>query len=261
MSAPSFFQLAGQGDLLFWRTNSSSMGEPIRTRKGKLAGKGTHNARLGRVVQVKKRGRGNPLLRAQQERNPFLSMMKRNQKRPREEQKDRELKVYKSRQSVQYRSWWKQGNIKMTVSEDHAPCWAQKDLTVTTKQIQALLTAARTSGGKDERQVQLTCIQQKYWMGTKISTLGGYSSRGTIPAGEGSNQKEGKMGSGYVNLRGKKEKSAEALEGGMRRGRILLKPSGTSGLRLSITRHPYDKTHALFVRQPSAAKSCKKIGR
>jgi hypothetical protein len=149
----------------------------------------------------------------------------------------------------------------MTVSEDHAPCWAHKDLTVTTKQIQALLTAARTSGGKDERQVQLTCIQQKYWMGTKISTLGGYSSRGTIPAGEGSNQKEGKMGSGYVNLRGKKEKSAEALEGGMRRGRILLKPSGTSGLRLSITRHPYDKTHALFVRQPSAAKSCKKIGR
>jgi len=30
------------------------MGEPVRTRKGKLAGRGGHDARLGRVVQVKK---------------------------------------------------------------------------------------------------------------------------------------------------------------------------------------------------------------
>jgi len=57
-------------------------------------------------------------------------------------------------QSVRYRSQWKQGNIKMAVSEDHASCWVHKDLTVTTKQIQALLTAARASGGKDECQVQ-----------------------------------------------------------------------------------------------------------
>jgi len=44
-------------------------------------------------------------------------------------------------QSVRYRSWWKQGNIKMAVSEDHAS--VHKDLTVTTKQFEALLTAAR----------------------------------------------------------------------------------------------------------------------
>jgi len=43
------------------------MGQPIKTRKGKLAGRGKHDARLGRVVQdskkvqVKKRGGGNPL--------------------------------------------------------------------------------------------------------------------------------------------------------------------------------------------------------
>jgi len=36
-------------------------------------------------------------------------------------------------QSVRYRSWWKQGNIKMAVSEDHASCWVHEDLTVTTK--------------------------------------------------------------------------------------------------------------------------------
>jgi len=35
------------------------MGKPIRTRKGKLAGRVEHDARLGGVVQVKKRGGGN----------------------------------------------------------------------------------------------------------------------------------------------------------------------------------------------------------
>ena len=30
-------------------------------------------------------------------------------------------------QSVRHRSWWKQGNIIMAVSEDHASCWVQKD--------------------------------------------------------------------------------------------------------------------------------------
>jgi len=66
MSAPPFFQSTGRGDLLFWeekrRTNGNNMGEPIKTRKGKLAGRGKHDARLCRVVQVKKGGGGNPLI-------------------------------------------------------------------------------------------------------------------------------------------------------------------------------------------------------
>jgi len=37
------------------RTNGSNMGEPISTRKEKLAGRVEHDARLGRVVQVKKK--------------------------------------------------------------------------------------------------------------------------------------------------------------------------------------------------------------
>ena len=65
-------------------------------------------------------------------------------------------------QSVRYRSWWKQGNIKMAVSEIHASCWVHKDLTVTAKQIQVLLTAARASGAKDECQVRLTGIEWEY---------------------------------------------------------------------------------------------------
>ena len=73
----------------------------------------------------------------------------------------------------------------MAVSENHASCWAHNDLTVTTKQIQALLTAARASGGKDEYQVRLTGIEREYWMGTEIGRLGGYGFPGTITACDG----------------------------------------------------------------------------
>ena len=67
-------------------------------------------------------------------------------------------------------------------------------------QIQALLTAAKASGGKDECQVRLTSIEREYSMGTEIDRLAGYGFRGTVTAGDGSKQKGGKMGAGYVNL-------------------------------------------------------------
>ena len=143
----------------------------------------------------------------------------------------------------------------MAMSEDHASCWVHKDLTVTTKQIQALLTAARASGGKDECQVRLTGIEREYWIGTEISRLGGYGFRGTGTAGDGSfPPKKGENGCRLFEPVEKREKAAE--EGGTRRRRIQLEPSGTSGLCVGITRHPCDKTHAVFVRQSSAAESC-----
>jgi len=77
----------------------------------------------------------------------------------------------------------------MAMIEDHASCWVLKDLTVTAKQIQALLTAARASGGKDECQIRMTGINLEYWMGTEISKLESFSFRGTVTAGDGSNQK------------------------------------------------------------------------
>jgi len=83
-------------------------------------------------------------------------------------------------QSVRYTSWWQQGNIKMTVSENHASCWVHKEFTVTTKQIQALLTAARASGGEDKCQVRLTGIEREYWIGTEISRLGDQGFRDTV---------------------------------------------------------------------------------
>ena len=49
-------------------------------------------------------------------------------------------------------------------------------------------------------------------MGTEIGRLGGYGFRGTVTAGDGSNQQGGKMGAGYVNLR-KKGKRQERKVG------------------------------------------------
>ena len=37
-------------------------------------------------------------------------------------------------------------------------------------------------------------------MSTEIGRLGGYGFRGTVTAGDGSNQNGGKIGTGYVNL-------------------------------------------------------------
>jgi len=109
-------------------------------------------------------------------------------------------------QSVRHRSWWQQGNMEMAMSENHVSCWVHKVLTVTTEHIKALLTTERASGGKDECQVRLTGIEREYWMGTEISRLGGYSFQGTVTAGDGSNQKGGEMGAGYVNLRKQRKK-------------------------------------------------------
>ena len=75
ISAPPFFQSAGRGELLFWGWKEGpilviweSLSEHEK-KTLKLAGRVDHDARLGRVVQVKKRGGGNLLIWAQWERN------------------------------------------------------------------------------------------------------------------------------------------------------------------------------------------------
>jgi len=136
------------------------MGEPIRTRKGKLAGTGEHDARLGRAVQVKKRGGGIRSFELSG-KEIFFNYDETKSKEKKNEKNGSKKKAHRG-QSVRYKSWWKQGNIKMAVSADHASCWVHKDLPATIKQIQALLTAARVSGGKDECQVQLTGIEREY---------------------------------------------------------------------------------------------------
>ena len=168
------------------------MGEPIRTRKGKFAGRGQHDS----CGASQKKGRIKSAHLSSAGKKSSLTMMQRNRKNKKNGKKRRHIagRAYDTGHG-------EQGNIKMAVSEDHASCWVHKDLTFTTKQNQALLTAARASGGKDECQVRLIGIEREYWMGTEIGRLGSYGFRGTVQAGDGSNQKGGEVGAGYVNLR------------------------------------------------------------
>ena len=107
------------------------------------------------------------------------------------------------------------------------------------------------------------CLETR-WLGQKAVSMcwndpvGRYGFRGIVTASDRSNQKGGKIGSGYVKLWKQRKRQQRKWDA---KRRIQLEPSGTSSLCLGIVRHPCDKTHAVFVRQPSAAESCKKMGR
>jgi len=175
------------------------MGEPIKTRKGKSSGRGKHNAQLGRVVQVKKG--------AEELRSFGLSGKEIFSDYDKTKSKVRRTKkTGAKRRHIAGRTYNTcHGRSKATLKWQSVRItlhtWFTKTLNITAKRIQALLTAARASGGKDECQVRLTGIVREYCMGTEICRLGDYSFRGTVTAGDGSNQTGGEMGAGYVNLR------------------------------------------------------------
>jgi len=107
------------------------MGEPIRTRKGKLAGRGKHYARLGRAAQVKKRAEETRSFELS--RKEIFSNHDEMKSKEEKNKKNGSKKNAPRGQSVRYRPCWKQGNIKMAVSEDHTSCWVHKDITITKK--------------------------------------------------------------------------------------------------------------------------------
>ena len=78
------------------------MGEPIRTRKGKLAGRGDHDERLGRVVQVKRKGGRNPLFELSGKE--IFSNYDETKSKEEKSKKNGSKKKAHCRQSVRYRS-------------------------------------------------------------------------------------------------------------------------------------------------------------
>ena len=44
--------------------------------------------------------------------------------------------------SVRWKAWWRQGNIKCAVSEEHSPCWVHQDCHVADEQKVAVKKAA-----------------------------------------------------------------------------------------------------------------------
>jgi len=112
-------------------------------------------------------------------------------------------------QSVRWKAWWRQGNIKCAVSEEYASCWVQQDCHVADEHKAALKKATGVSGGKDECQVRLKGRERDCWIGTEIGMLGGFGFQGQVTAGDGSD-KQGKMGAGYKNLRRKKKAAVQS---------------------------------------------------
>jgi len=58
-------------------------------------------------------------------------------------------------QSVRWKAWWRQGNIKCAVSEEYTSCSVHQDCHVADEQKKVLKKAVGVSGGKDECQVRL----------------------------------------------------------------------------------------------------------
>ena len=106
---------------------------------------------------------------------------------------------------MRWKAWWRQSNIKCTVSEEYASCWVHQDCHVADEKKAALKKAVGVSGRKHEFQVRLNGKECDYWMGTEIGMLGGYGFQDQITAGDGSD-KQGKIEAGYNNLRRKKKK-------------------------------------------------------
>jgi len=66
-------------------------------------------------------------------------------------------------QSVRWKAWWRQGNIKRVVSEEYASYWVYQDCHVADEQKTALKKAAGVSRGQDECQVRLKGRERDYW--------------------------------------------------------------------------------------------------
>jgi len=121
------------------------------------------------------------------------------------------------------------------------------------------LTAARVSGGKDTCQVRLTGIEREYWMGTEIGRFGGYGFRGTVTAGDGSNQNKRKMGAEYVNLR-KQRKRQQRKVGCEEEGSSSNSPE-LAAFVLALRGTPVTKPMLYLCDNQALLKNFKKMGR
>jgi len=178
MSAPPFFQSAGRGNLKprteFWGEDDGpnlvvweSLSESEQEQWSK------------KMVKSKDWVVWCRSSKQDEERRPFevdgkeiFSNRSKQTKAKAEENTD---KKGGKGQSVRWKAWWRQSNIKCAVSEDYASCWVHQDCHVVDEQKAAFKKAAGVSSrGKDECQVQLKGRERDYWMGTEIGMIRGY---------------------------------------------------------------------------------------
>jgi len=206
MSAPPFFQSAGRGDLKFWGEDD---GPDVVTVVWE------NLSELEQEQWSKKMGKSKDwvvwcrLRKKDQEQRLFevygKEIFSNRIKQAKPKAGEKTDKKGGKGQSVRWKAWRRQGNIKCAVSEEYASCWVHQDCHVAYEQKAVLKKAAGVSGGKDECQVRLKGRERDDWIGTETDMLGGYGFQGQVTAGDGSD-KQGKMGAGYNNLRGKTKK-------------------------------------------------------
>jgi len=207
MSAPGFFQSAGRGDLTFWGEDDEpavlvweSLSELEQEQWSKKMGKSKDW-----VVWCRSR-------KKDEEQRPFefdaKEIFSNRSKQTKAKAGEKMDKKGGKGQSVRWKAWWRQSNIKCAVSEEYASCWVHQDCHVADKQKATLKKAAGVSGGKDEYQVRLKGRERDHWIGIEIGMLRGYGFQVKVTEGVVSDKK-GNMGAGcqgYLNWRRKKKK-------------------------------------------------------
>jgi len=131
MSAPPFFPSAGRRDVLFWGKKEGPtlvIWESL-TKQEKESWLEEASTMHDWVVMCKSK-KGTEEIRSFElsGKEIFFNYDDNDETKSKEEKnkkKGSQKKAHRG-QSVRYRSCWKQGNIRMAMSEDHASCWVQK---------------------------------------------------------------------------------------------------------------------------------------
>jgi len=131
MFAPPFFQSAGRGDLLFWGEKEGSTVVIWKSlSKQEKESRLEEASTMHNWVEWCKSKKGAEEIRSFElsGKEIFFNYVETKSKEEKNKKNGSKKKAHRG-QSVRYRSCWKQGNIKMAVSEDHASSWVHKDLT------------------------------------------------------------------------------------------------------------------------------------
>jgi len=143
MSAPPFFQSARRGDLKFWGEDDGptvvvweSLSESEQEQWSKMMGK----SKDWMVCRSREKD---------EEQRPFevdgKEIFSNRSKQAKPKVGEKTDKKGGKRQSVRWKAWWRQGNIKCAVSEEYASCRVHQDCHVVAEQKAALKKAADIS--------------------------------------------------------------------------------------------------------------------
>ena len=128
MSAPPLFESAGRGDLEFWGVVEGPtviIWENLSELEKKNWLKNKMSTSKDWVVWCNSKKEGKEDHRFEHHGKKHFSSYDKKKSKVGDEQGKKKKK--KAGESVRYRSWWKQGNIKMAASKNYTNCWVHKD--------------------------------------------------------------------------------------------------------------------------------------